>query len=173
MVFHNDHYQKWPFKSCKFGEKQFLSALILGSRQKRSHRVFVPNFVIYSFFFCTLNIEALSGHWWPQSRGGVWTPVWWHGRDKRTQWDPGKKAGTAIPRQWYLIGSKLPDCNIGLQLVTLSSMRGYLGPVTVYLRFWFSHSLQSHKKYISEHILQKWEQNCSFLWIWYLHRIMD
>ncbi len=50
-------------------------------------------------------------------------------------------------------------------------MRGYLGPATVYLRFWFSHSLQSHKK----HILQKWDHiilGLSKLFM-YLHRIMD
>ena len=95
--------------------------------------------------------------------------MWWHRRDKRTQWEPGKKAGPALPRQWYLISSKLPDCNIGLQLVTPSSVRGYLAPGTLYLRLWFSHSLQSHKKHISEHILQKWEHysgiDSFYMWI--------
>ena len=144
-----------------------VKALILGSRQRRSHGAFVPNFVIYSFFAAHWgeHIGALSGHWWPQSRGGDWAPVWWHPRDKRTQWEPGKKAGPALPRQWYLISSKLPDCNIGSS-ATGDTRGGYCccHLVTVYLRLQFSHSLQSHKKHISEHILQKWEHYS--VWDW-------
>lgn len=87
-------------------------------------------------------------------------------KDTMGAWE--KSGARALPRKWYLIGSKLPDCNIGLQLVIPSSMRGYLGPVTVYLRFWFSHSLQSHKKHISEHILQKWEHYSGIVETFYI-----
>ena len=174
MIFHNAYYnRKWPFKTLSIDGK----STDIGVETKAITRGLCTQFCDIQLFCCTLRRAHRS-----IVRPLVTTkPGWGLGtsvvtsqgqKDTMGAWE---KSGASFtpPVIFDQFSAKLPDCNIGL--CNWWHKRGYCCHlVTVYLRLQFSHSLQSHKKYISEHILQKWEHYSGIETFYtYLHRIMD
>ena len=128
MIFHNAYYnRKWPFKTLSIDGK----STDIGVETKAITRGLCTQFCDIQLFCCTLRrahrsivrpLVTTKPGWGPGA------PVWWHPRDKRTQWEPGKKAGPALPRQWYLISSLLSSQTAILGALQLVTQGGILLP---------------------------------------------